>query len=69
VEKIEGTIFGIGERAGNTDLTTLIIVLMSHPHYREKISHLIKQKKSLSSIMELVQAMTGYTARPVQPGY
>lgn len=69
VQKIEGTIFGMGERAGNTDLSTLLIALLSHPEYREKVSHLIRHKKSLSSIMELVQAMTGYTTRPVQAGY
>lgn len=69
VEKVEGTIFGIGERAGNTDLISLIMTLMQHPEYRDKISHLIKHPKHLASLIELVQSATGFTGRPVQAGY
>lgn len=69
VERIEWTIFGIGERAGNTDLSTLMITLMQHPEYSSRVAHLIKHPKQLASLIETVQSATGYTGRPVQPGY
>lgn len=69
VEKIEGTIFGIGERAWNTDLVSLMMTLMQHPEYSGEVSYLLKHPKHLASLIELVQSATGYTGRPVQPGY
>ena len=69
VEKIEGTIFGIGERAGNTDLMTCMMVLMQHPEYRDAVSYMVKNPRQLASLVEMVQSATGYTGRPVQPGY
>jgi isopropylmalate/homocitrate/citramalate synthase len=69
VERIEGTIFGIGERAGNTDLITLMMTLMQHPEYSSQIAHLVKNSKKLAHLIETVQSATGYTGRPVQPGY
>lgn len=68
-DKIEGTIFGIWERTGNTDLTSLIITLSTHPEYREQVTNLIKEGNSLSKVIELVEAATWYTSRPVQPWY
>jgi len=69
VEKIEGTIFWLGERVWNTDLTSIIMTLMTHEKYAKKCKNIIKNKKWLAGLIELVQSMTGYIGRPVQAGY
>lgn len=59
----------MGERTGNTDLSSLIITLSSHPKYGQQVSDLIRSRRPLADVIELVQDATGYTMRPVQPGY
>jgi isopropylmalate/homocitrate/citramalate synthase len=59
----------MGERTGNTDLSSLVITLSSHPQYSQQVSGLINSGRSLADVIELVQDATGYTMRPVQPGY
>lgn len=45
------------------------MTLMQHPEYSSQISHLVKNPKQLAHLIEIVQSATGYTGRPVQPGY
>lgn len=65
VEKVEGTIFGIGERAGNTDIVSLIMTIMSHPEYAKGVKNVMKNPRNLAILIEMVQSATGYTGRPV----
>lgn len=69
VEKVEGTIFGMGERAGNTDIASFIMTIMGHQKYRDKVHNVIKNPHYLARLIEMTQSATGYMGRPVNAGY
>lgn len=69
VEKVEGTVFGIGERAGNTDLVSFLMTIMSHPEYAKEVKNVMKNPRNLAILIEMVQSATGYTGRPVDAWY
>lgn len=75
-QRIEGTVCGIGERAGNADWMSVVITMMSQgkfPWQKEKMAvharNILKNPEGVSNVYECFQRMTGISQRVVAPGY
>ncbi|HEY5714344.1 MAG TPA: hypothetical protein VIT68_03255 [Candidatus Gracilibacteria bacterium] len=70
-QRIEGTLYGIGERAGNTDIMNIIMALMSEGgHFAQTLGkNLVNKKGDLCRLLDEFSDMTGIIARPVSPLY
>lgn len=68
-QKIEGTIYGIGERAGNADIMTLIAIIMQDPQYAPLAEKLIQNPEKFVEVLEYMEDISGIHMRPVAPGY
>jgi 2-isopropylmalate synthase len=70
-QRLEGTIFGIGERAGNADWTSIVLGLMSHPNprYQEMSKNLLLHPEKIGDVTSYFTHISGIYQRPVGPGH
>lgn len=78
-DRIEGTLFGIGERAGNTDIGSILMTIISRANqdarrninspYVAMAQNLLKNPAALSEMCGNFTEATGIHKRPTAPGY
>lgn len=70
--RFEGTVFGIGERAGNADWVSVVLGMLAqtkHPRYAVMAKNLLKDPTKIAAITKQFEAMSGLHMRPVAPGH
>ena len=68
-QRIEWTIFGIGERAWNADIMTLISIIMQDKQYKELAVNILKNPGKFEEILEYMEEISWIHMRPVAPWY
>ena len=69
-QRVEWTLFGIGERAWNTDLAALIPILrQDNEAYQHINTNLLKNPAYFREVLQYMEEISGLHGRPVSPWY